>query len=206
MKYIASHKNFTIAQVCNSRSHEHFSYKISVEKEYFKLEQRYDFELKNFRSFVCCEHCNFCVYVENWIQKCASHHRNSWETHVRKSFQCFLIISYSANMKKRMKLIEKVEQIRIAKEQAKTHLHADVVQQNFLAISNYINIFRIIIKKKSKSLSQTNSRYFHFFLHQKRNSSRSQHSQSLHQKQCLHRLSHFSSLTKWKLKKLVIHV
>ena len=101
-------------------SHEHFNYKILIERECFKLEQRYSFAFSKFRSTVCCEHCKFCVYVEDWNQKCSSHHENSWEAHVHKSSQCSLIISYLADLKKRMKLIEKVEQVRIAKKRAES--------------------------------------------------------------------------------------
>ena len=98
--------------------HEQPSYKILIEGGCFKLEQRYSFAFSKFRPAVCCEHCKFCVYVENWNQECSPHHGNPWGAHVHKSSQCPLIISYLADLKERMKLIEEVEQARIAKERA----------------------------------------------------------------------------------------
>ncbi|KAG7008976.1 hypothetical protein G7Y79_00003g008440 [Physcia stellaris] len=102
--------------------HEQPSYKVLIEGGCFKLEQRYSFAFSKFRPAVCCEHCKFCVYVEDWNQECSPHHGNPWGAHVQKSPQCPLVIPYLADLEERLKLIEterqEAEQARIAKERA----------------------------------------------------------------------------------------
>ena len=72
------------------------------------------------------------------------------------------------------------------------HLHANVVQRNFLTTSSFINIFKIIIRKKSKNLQTKSqqSQFLHFFLHQKRNS------QNLYQTKSSYQHFFFTSKTK----------
>ena len=137
-------------------SYENLCYFVLIEIDLFKLKFCYNKKRDEFRSTVRCEHCNFAVYVENWNQKCVSYHENSWKVHVQKSFQCFLIIRYLANLKKR-------KQTRITKKQKEIRLTIFACKRCSTKFFNNIKLHQHIqnhYQKKSKSL-QASSQNLH---------------------------------------------
>ena len=125
-------------------SYENLCYLVLIEVDLFKLEFCYNKKRDEFRSIVRCERCNFVVYVEDWNQKCASYHENSWKVHVQKSPQCFLITRFLADLKKR-------EQTRIAKKQKETRLTIFACRRCSAKFSSNIKLHQHIQNHHQKS-------------------------------------------------------
>ena len=129
--------------------YKNLCYFVLIVVDQFKLKFCYNKKREKFRSIVRCEHCNFVVYVENWNQKCASYHENSWRIHVQKSSRCFLIIRFLTNLKKR-------KQTRIAKKQKEIRLTIFACRRCFVKFSSNTKFHQHVQNHHQKSTKFAN--------------------------------------------------
>ena len=102
--------------------HESPSFQTLTDGDCFKLQHCYDIQQERFRTAVRCDHCDICIWAEEWIQECSFLYRNPEGVHIQKSPQCALIVQYRKKIEEIQRDIAKeqqqTEEVRIAKERA----------------------------------------------------------------------------------------